>query len=492
MSVENLEPKECFKWFAEISRIPRGSHHEKQASDWLTKFAHDRGLTVKQDKALNVLIKKPGQHGLEKAPAVILQGHMDIVWVKEDGYDFDFTKEGIKIVVDGDAVRADRTTLGADNGIALSFILALLDSKDIPHPPLEAVITTEEEVGMGGAEAFDIKDISASCYINIDSEDEGIFCVSCAGGRRSRIELPLEKTAVPDPTYAFYTLSVGGLMGGHSGMDIHRQRGNSNRILGRVLEALAEKFDIYLVSLTGGSASNVIPADSKAVIATNAAAADLDAELARWTAIMKNELKASDGAGLKIGLAGAEQSASVLTKDVLKRALFIMLLIPDGVVSMDLNMTEQSLVESSNNFALMETTDTDIAFSCASRSSVGSKKAFIYDQIRLVAEAAGAKITYSGDYPAWEYQPESKIRDLFAKTYKDLFGKDAVVEGIHAGLECGLFSEKFKAAGHPMEFIAFGPTIKGAHSTKETVSRSSVENMWKLLKEVLKRVGDMR
>jgi dipeptidase D len=493
MGVENLEPRECFKWFAELSRIPRGSRHEQRISDYLVGFATDRKLSVTRDALGNVCIKKPGQGGLEKAPAVILQGHSDMVWVKDEGCDFDFSTEGINILTDGEAVTADRTTLGADNGVALSFIMALLDSGDIPHPPLEAVITTQEEVGMGGAAAFDATQLSASYFINIDSEEEGIFCASCAGGRRSTMTLPLEKTVLPDAgRYAFHTVSVGGLSGGHSGMDIHRERGNSNRLLGRVLEDLADKFEVYLVSVKGGTASNVIPADSSAVVAVNAGEADIKAELARWTATLKNELKAADGAGLKITLGGADRTAAVLSGATFKKALAAMLLIPHGVVSMDRNMTTQSLVESSNNFATMETTDDAIIFTCASRSSVGSKKAFIYDQIRLVAGLIGAEISYFGDYPAWEYHPQSKIRDLFATVYKELFGKEAKVEGIHAGLECGLFSEKFKAMGRDMDFIAFGPDITGAHSTKETLSRSSAANMWKLLKESLKRMGDLR
>lgn len=493
MGIENLEPKECFKWFGELAKIPRGSHNEKQVSDFLVQFAKDRGLPVTQDELFNVFITKPGCLGLENAAPVIVQGHMDMVCVKEEGLDFDFEKDPIKILVEGDFVTADRTTLGADNGIAVAFALALLDSKDIPHPPLEALFTAQEETGMGGAAAFDASPLKGRYFINIDSEDEGIFCVSCAGGRRSQMTIPLETVAVSsiagNDAYRFVTVGVSGLQGGHSGMDIHRERGNSNRLLGRTLAACAEKFDIHLVSVKGGSAMNVLPAESSAVIFTNAPEAALKAELAHWEAIFKNELKASDGAGLVLALKDAPVADTVLSAATLKKLLTALTLIPHGVQSMDLNMKDQTLVESSNNLAVLVTDAKGIHISCASRSSVGSRKVFIYEQIKAVADAIGAELTYSGDYPAWEYNPESKLRDTFRAAYKSLFGKDATVEGIHAGLECGLFSEKFKELGHDVDFVAFGPNISGAHSVNEKVSRSSVENMWKLLKEVLKTLG---
>ncbi|MDL2272881.1 M20/M25/M40 family metallo-hydrolase, partial [Desulfovibrio sp. OttesenSCG-928-I05] len=289
--------------------------------------------------------------------------------------------------------------------------------------------------------------------------------------------------------YRFVTIGVSGLQGGHSGMDIHRERGNSNRLLGRTLAACAEKFDLHLVSVKGGSAMNVLPAESAAVIFTNAPEAALKAELAHWEATFKNELKASDGAGLVLTLKDAPASDTVLSAATLQKLLTALTLIPHGVQAMDLNMKDQTLVESSNNLAVLSTDDEGIHINCASRSSVGSKKVFIYEQIKAVADAIGATLTYSGDYPAWEYNPTSKLRDTFRAAYKTLFGKDAKVEGIHAGLECGLFSEKFKELGHDVDFVAFGPNISGAHSVNEKVSRSSVENMWKLLKEVLKNLG---
>lgn len=493
MNVESLEPKECFRWFAEIAKIPHGSHNEKRISDFLVQFAKERGLSVTRDDCLNVCIKKPASRGMDRAKPVILQGHMDMVCVKGEGVAFDFAKDPINIVINGDSVTAEGTTLGADNGVALAFILALLDAKDIPHPPLEAVITVQEEVGMAGAANFDATQLTGGYFINIDSEEEGIFCASCAGGRRARLSLPtrrMDLTSLPGfQRYAFFTLGVGGLAGGHSGLEIAKQRGNAICILGRALKALSVQFDLYAAQMSGGSAANVIPAESSALVCTTAGKADLQQVLDELAAMFRHELRASDGKGLKFTLAEAAKSDRVFSKDTLRRAIAVTMLIPNGVASMDLNITGRTLVESSNNLGMLATEEKTLVFSCLIRSSVQSRKELLYDQLAAIADMVGAEIEYFGDYPAWEFSPESELRETFLQAYKALFKKDAKVEGIHAGLECGLFFEKLKEAGRHVDFIAFGPNITGAHTTKETVSRSSAENMWHLLKEVLTRLG---
>ncbi len=496
MSVKDLEPKECFTWFAELCRIPRGSRREQRASDFLVAFARERGLEASQDAIGNVFIRKPAAKGMEKAPTVILQGHMDMVCVKEDGLEFNFDKDSIKVMTEGDKVFADRTTLGADNGIAVAFILALLDSKDIPHPPLEAIITVQEEVGMGGASAFDASRVTGSYFINIDSEEEGIFCASCAGGRRILLKIPTlsqSVTTIMDrDRFAFWTITLEGLQGGHSGLDIIKERGNSNKLLARVLDGLAGKFEYYLASLGGGTATNVIPKESSATVFIKADAAELRRELDHWAALFRHELMGADGAGLTITCTEAAWSDTVLTPETLSKVVSAALLMPDGIVSMDLNITGQRLVESSSNFAVVSMEDGEIVFQSQTRSSVASKKEFIYRQIETIGRLVGAQVEFFGDYPAWEFNPNSTLREVFLKAYKELYGKEAAVEGIHAGLECGLFSEKFRELGRPMDFIAFGPTITGAHSTKETLSRSSAENAWKLLKDVMRRMGELR
>lgn len=493
MNVERLEPTECFRWFGKIAAIPHGSHNEKKMGDFLVRFAEERGLDVFRDATGNVCIKKPAFKGMEKAPAVILQGHMDMVCVKEEGKAFDFATDAIPVVVGGDTVTAEGTTLGADNGIALAYILALLDSSDIPHPALEAIITVEEEVGMNGAAKFDVSHLRGKYFINIDSEEEGVFCISCAGGRRSTVKLPVAPLRVKDipgrDAYAFFTISVTGLAGGHSGIEIDKQRGNANRLLGRVLTAFLEDLDMFLADISGGSATNVIPSEAAMTIFTSAGQKELEKRAAAFRDIFAHELSAADGAGVRVTVRTAEDLPAVFSGDAAAKVGALLTLIPDGVVSMDLNITAQKLVETSTNLGMVRTEKGHVVFSSLTRSSLGSRKAFIYSQIANVAKLTGADIEFFGDYPAWEFNPASALQPIFQEAFTALFGKEAKVEGLHAGLECGLFFEKFQALGRRVDFIAFGPNISGAHTVKESVSRRSVANMWELLKEVLLRIG---
>ncbi len=495
MDVEALEPRECFKWFAAIAQIPHGSHNEKRLADWLVRFAEERGLAVMQDAAGNVCIKKTASPGMEEAPAVILQGHMDMVCVKEEGRPFDFAKDPISLKIDGDFLTADGTTLGADNGIALAYMLALLEAEDIPHPPLEVVITVEEEVGMAGAAGFDVTQLAGKFFINIDSEEEGVFCVSCAGGRRSTVALLAGTVPVADledgAKDAFFRIDIGGLAGVHAGMEINKQRGNANRLMGRVLSALTESFAFYLAAIAGGSASNVIPSECSAVICFKDDSAALWDRLAALAETFRHELRAADGQGLSLAAMPAEPQPLVFTEETCAKVLAALTLIPDGVASMDLGIAEQSMVESSSNLGQVSLRDGALVFDSLIRSSVGSRKEFLYSQIVAVAGLINGEAKYSGDYPAWEYSPESHLRDVFRKTYASLFGKDPKAEGIHAGLECGLFYEKFKDLGRRVDFISFGPDITGAHTVREAVSISSVERTWHLLREVLRELGNM-
>ena len=486
--------KAYLTWFTALTRIPHESRNERQLSDFLVSFARERDLEVTQDAIGNILIRKPGTKGMEDAPAVILQGHMDMVCVKDEGLDFDFSKDPLNLVVDGDNLHAEGTTLGADNGIALAYILTVLDSHDIPHPPLEAVVTVQEEVGMGGAHAFDASLLTASSFINMDSEDEGVFCVSCAGGRRSQMHIPAvtaEVAALEEhDAYAFRRITVSGLAGGHSGLEIIKERGNSNKLLARVLDDLRQKFPCRLISLLGGTATNAIPRESTAVVLIRAEDEDIRRELDAWAAVFRHELRGADGAGLTITLEEAESSPVMLAEKTAANVLAAALLMPDGIASMDMNITSQRLVESSNHFALIRMEEGEIVLHCQTRSSISSKKDAICRQIAVLGNMVGGKVEYFGDYPAWEYNPDSRLQPLFCRAYEELFHKKARVEGMHAGLECGLFAEKFKNLGHDMDFIAFGPNVTGAHSTKETLSLSSAENTWKLLLDVLRRMGE--
>ena len=335
-------------WFEKICSIPHESRHEKQLSDFLVSFASERHLDVHQDEKGNIIIRKPGTEGMQHAPAVILQGHMDMVCVKDEGVATDFAKDPLSLVTEGDSLHADGTSLGTDNGIALAYMLALLNADDIPHPPLEAVVTVEEEVGMGGATAFDASGLSASLFINMDSEEEGVFCISCAGGRRSRMTIPVQTERIDifsnRESFSFRRMTIQGLAGGHSGLEIIKERGNSNKLLARLLDDFMQKFPCRLVSIQGGTAANAIPKESSAVVCIAADDAAIRKELDIWTETFRHELRGADGAGLTISLDAAEKSDYAFTTDSTKRILSAALLIPNGIASMDMTITTQRLV----------------------------------------------------------------------------------------------------------------------------------------------------
>ena len=488
--------KEYLKWFAALSAIPHESGNERALGEFLVAFAKERGLFVMKDATGNVHMKKPGTAGMEQAPAVILQGHMDMVCVKDEGLDFDFARDPLKLMTDGENLFAQGTTLGADNGVAVAYILAVFDADHIPHPPLEAVITVDEEVGMGGATAFDVSPLNASLFINMDSEEEGIFCVSCAGGRRSRLSIPVEfedaSALSPAQGWALRRITLGGLAGGHSGLEIIRERGNSNRLLARMLDGLKKTFPCRLVSLQGGTAANAIPKESSAVLFIQAEDEAVLKEVKRWEALFRHELRGSDGAGLFITLDRADGEERVFSPESEKRVLSAALLVPDGIASMDKNITSQNLVESSNNFAMICMEEGRVVFQCQTRSSVASRKDELCRRIEILGDMVGGSVEHSRDSPAWEYNPDSRLQSIFTTSYETLFGKKARVEGIHAGLECGLFADKFRKLGRRVDFISFGPTVTGAHSTRERLHLASAENAWKLLLDVLQRIGETK
>lgn len=501
---DELEPKEIFRHFKTISGIPRGSKKEKGISNYLKKFAEDRGFEAHQDATFNLLIKKPGTPGREDEPAVILQAHMDMVWNKEEGFDFDFETQPIKLVVEEDVLHSDRTTLGADDGIGVAFILALLEARDVSHPPLELLITTQEELGMGGAKEFDVTLLKGKTFINIDSEDEGIFCSSCCGGIRIYIKLRAEEIKaeqIPDfEKYIFMGVELGNLKGGHSGTEIDKERGNSNRLLGRVLYSLNEKYDYYLSEINGGIAPNAISSRTKAVILVKKEDEEgIIKELADWNDIFLCELRNSDGKpdesgtsfNVKITVSQEKSKTHVFTKDVLERVITAVTLFTHGVAAMDLNL---HIPETSDNFAMIDTKadgeGSYILFSSNVRSSVATKKDFIRHQFTTIARVIGASYTTDGEYPAWEYDDKSEIRKIFVRAYKETYGgAEPKIEGIHAGLECGIFSEHFKKAGQSVDLIAYGPDIFGAHTPQERILIPSVGRSYKLLIKVLSLIG---
>jgi dipeptidase D len=482
-ALRGIEPASVFNFFEEISRIPRGSGNEKQVSDYLVKFAKERNLEVIQDSVNNVIIKKNGTKGYENAPTVIIQGHMDMVCEKNAGTVHDFEKDPIELLVDGDMVKANGTTLGADNGIAVAFAMALLDSNDIAHPPLEVLMTTDEETGMFGAMGLNPEHIEGRMLINIDSEEEGELLVSCAGGLRTKVTLPVKFEDVSG-SFCECIIKVRGLKGGHSGMDIIKQRGNSNRIMGRILIDLMEKVDFKLTSINGGAKDNAIPREADAEIYVDAARVDeVKAAINEWNVILKNEYIISDpGLSIELGISTAKDKVKVLDKESKEKAIKLLYLIPNGIQTMSLDIKD--LVQNSTNLGIVKTKEETITYESALRSSIKSLKMDILKQTKYIGEALGAEVKSSAEYPEWQYAQDSKLRDIFQKVYKELYGNEPKIVAIHAGVECGLFKEKFG----DIDMISFGPNMYDVHTPDERLSISSTQRTWEYLLAVLKEI----
>lgn len=481
--LKDLSSFEAFKYFKAMNEIPRGSGNEKAISDWLVSFAKENNLEVIQDKALNVIIKKPGTKGYEKAPIIIIQGHMDMVCEKNTATKHDFMKDPIEFIVEGDILRANGTTLGADNGIAVAFGLAVLASKDMSHPPIELLVTTEEETGMGGAQALNPKDLDGRILINIDSEEEGKFLVSCAGGVREKIKLPITWEEA-DNSFINATVSIKGLNGGHSGMEINKERGNAIKLMGRFLMDLKSVIDFKINSINGGAKNNAIPREADAIILFRESDKKIVLEkVAQWNTTIKDELNGIDpDVALTIELLDEKVKKS-FSDDTATKALQVLFLIPNGVKNM--SMAIEGLVQSSTNIGVLTTSEENLEFDSAVRSSVKTLKKAICDETIVLAEMVGAIIEFESDYPEWQYNPESEIRSIFQKVYKDINGKDVEIAAIHAGLECGLISDKFEGK---IDQISFGPNIYDVHTPKEHLSISSTDRMWNFLVAVLKEI----
>ncbi len=480
MALENLRPVEVFSFFEKICSIPHGSGNLQMISDYLVSFAKERNLEVIQDKELNVIIKAPGTEGYEDKEPIILQGHMDMVAVKEDDADIDMTKDPLKVKTDGEYVFAEGTSLGGDDGIAVAYCLALLDSKTIPHPPLEVVITTNEETGMDGAEAIDLSSLKGKKMINIDNEEEGVFVTSCAGGARFYTEFFVKRNASFDGAKVL-SVKVDGLLGGHSGEMIKCGRGNANIILARTLLEASDKMNISLISIEGGSADNAIPASATAQVAIGNRDFELFGKLVAATeAAVKDELEVKDP-GVKITVAECESSFDrAISLEDTRKVLSLICVMPDGVQAMSASV--EGLVETSLNLGILKTQDDRITLEQSVRSSVESSKQFLIRKLENIATGFGAKYTVGGMYPGWKFRQNSELRDHMVKVYKELYRKEPKLLAIHAGLECGMLSEKIEG----LDCISIGPDMKDIHSTNEKLSVRSTEKVWEYLKAVLK------
>ena len=483
VNIENPKLQLVFKYFSQISKIPRGSGNEKAISDYLVSEAKRLGLEVIQDKALNVIIKKPGTKGYENSPGVILQGHMDMVCEKNKDTVHDFTKDEIKLRVEGDYLYATGTTLGADNGIAVAMGLALLACDDTPHPPLEVLYTVNEEVSMIGAMKLDGSIFKGRYIINVDSEEEGKITVSCAGGVTAIITIDKEYKEVSSSKTA-YNIGIKGLQGGHSGMEIDKKRGNSNVLMGRVLNHICKNGISYdLVSIHGGLKNNAIPRESECVILIDDNNKEaLQKEIGNILDIFKNELKTSDPGVILECNKGEETYDKALSDDVKNKIIGVLNLMPRGIQTMSPDI--EGLVESSTNLGVVVTNDNDIKLEFATRSSVKSLKEDLNYRMELLSKFMGVKLDLEDDYPEWEYAKNSKLEKICEDTYEEITGKKPEIVALHAGLECGLLLDAIKGA----EAVSIGPDLFDVHTPNEHLSISSTEKTWDYLVAILKNI----
>ncbi len=479
MAFENLQPKEVFHFFEELCNIPHGSGNLQKISDYLVSFAKDRNLEVIQDSELNVIIKAPGSKGYEDKEPVILQGHMDMVAVKDNDCDIDMTTEGLRCKTDGEYVWAEGTSLGGDDGIAVAYCLALLDSDTIPHPPLEVVITTNEETGMFGAAAIDLSSLKGKKMINIDNEQEGHFITSCAGGARVYSDFSFEKE---NKQGYLYEVKVGGLLGGHSGEMIKCGRGNANHVLARTLLNAMDAAEICLVSVSGGVADNAIPSSAVAkVLIPSGNVADFKESVEQTLEEVKGELEVKDpDVDITFAEAGAEDNHSCIKFEDGRMIVSAIISLPDGVQAMSASV--EGLVETSLNLGIIKTEDSSITLEHSVRSSVESSKNMLIKKVATIVTIFGGTYSVSGQYPGWKYRQSSELRDHMVKVYKDMYGVEPKLEAIHAGLECGILSKKID----DLDCISIGPDMQDIHSAKEKLSVKSTSNVWDYLKAVLK------
>lgn len=478
MSVlNNVEPKEVFKFFEQIANIPHGSFNEKGISDYLKKFAEDRGLEVYQDDIYNIIIIKEASEGYEKVEPIILQGHMDMVCQKGDDVEFDFEKDPLKLLVDGDRLHADRTTLGGDNGIAVAMMLAALDSKTLKHPRLECVITVQEEVGQMGARDIDLSMLKGKRFINIDSEEEGVFSVSCAGGVDVHTKLPVSRK---EHKGVAVELTISGLKGGHSGILIHLGRANSHILMGRLLDKLNNEMDIRIDNLEGGSKGNVIASYTKAIIVVDSKDAEKVSKIAKeYEAIFSHEFKIPEDKVVVDAKELAVVEANALDKESTDKLIEFLMIVPQGVQNMSFEI--EDLVETSLNLGAIILDKEEFRSLHTLRSAVATRKDFLVRKLQLIAKVLGGQTRLDGAYPGWEYNPNSPLRDRAIATFEAMYGYEPKIEALHAGLECGFFSDKIKG----LDCISIGPNLKAVHSENEELSIESTKRVWDFLVKLI-------
>lgn len=492
MSVlEGLEPKSVFHFFEEITKIPRPSYKEEKISRYLVDFAKERHLEHYQDKLGNVIIIGEATPGYEKVDPIILQGHMDMVCEKEPDCGIDFGKDSLVLKIEGDEITAEGTTLGGDDGIAIAYALAILDSDSIPHPRLEFMCTVSEEVGMEGAKGIDVSVLKGKKLLNLDSEEEGQMLVSCAGGCRADCILSAEwKETIGQEV----SIHVTGLRGGHSGAEIDKGRANANTLMGRVLLELSEVYSYRICTLEGGSKDNAIPRECKANLlvkkytgtdkkhtkkSEKRLAKQLAIDVQKIESRIKKEFSAADP-DIQIRVsAGDTVTKKALTKKAGKKAVTLINLMPNGIQRMSDDI--EGLVETSLNLGVLSLDEEKLSLRYAVRSSVGTAKEFLVKKMECLMEVLGGTMERAADYPAWEYRKESKLREDMIRIYQEMYGREPRVEAIHAGVECGILAGKIQG----LDAVSIGPDMSGVHTTEEKLSISSTKRVWEFILKVI-------
>ncbi len=474
--LEGLKPEKVFAFFESICQIPHGSGNTKALSDWLVAFAKERGLEYYQDELNDVIIIKEASEGYENSAPVIMQGHIDMVCDKVDGCTKDMETEGLDIAVDGDFIYAEGTTLGGDDGVAVAFMLAILDDDSLKHPRFEAVFTVDEETGLYGAEAIDVSPLKGKRFINLDSEDEGVLTVGCAGGVTAIGELPVTREAFAGQAFE---IEISGLIGGHSGTEIIKGMENAIKVLGRLLFELQDQADARIVSIDGGAADNVIPVSARAVI-VSPNGDKVKAVCDEYRAIFEHEFKVDPG--VKLNLKETAAAAAALDEESSLKATAYLIGTPNGVEKMTQGI--DGLPQTSLSLGILRTFEDHLEYTFCIRSSVDSEREMLVRRLENQILVIGGVLRAEARYPGWEYAPDSPLRDLVCEVYKDQYGEDMVIEAIHAGLECGYFAGKISG----LDCVSIGPTVNDVHTTNERFSISSAQRTWDLVVEVLARM----
>jgi dipeptidase D len=479
-ALAELEPKPVWKHFDALAAIPRASTKEAAAREYVLAQAARLGLEVIQDKAGNIVVRKPAHAGREGATKALLQGHLDMVCEKNEGTAHNFDTDPIKVLRDGDWLRADGTTLGSDNGVGVAAALAVMESTDIAHGPLEFVFTIDEETGLTGAAEFQGGILKSTYFLNLDNEEKGTLCIGCSGGMTTTARRKV--TVRPASAGAGWRIKVFGLKGGHSGVDIHQGRGNALRVLGGVLQKLLESLPVEVGDVKGGSAQNAIPREASSIVVLDASR---EKELKSLVATAEAEYKADLGSfdpDLQITVEKAERPEKVLGAADAKQTVALLVTVPHGVLAMSPDVP--GLVQNSTNLAIIATKGDVIEIVTSQRSAIETSKQAAARMVATACRLAGFEVEHRGSYPGWKPEPTSEIVRKLQVVHEELFGEPAKLIAMHAGLECGVIGEKYPG----MQMVSFGPTIVDPHSPNERVQISSVESFWKYLKAVLERI----